>query len=201
MNRKKSVGTLCAMLFIVAVIIIACTAKSGNIREPAVVEMNGSPASSALPDPAPTREGSLQPAITHPPQGDGGSSVNADGAGETNPTPVPATVTPAPTATPKPVSTPAPVPSSTPKPTATPEPEPTPRPTEPPSPTSTPQPTKMPEPTNTPTPHPTAQPTPTSTPRQGRTICNICGADITGDVPAHGDSHLLNDEDFSYRVE
>ena len=187
MNKRKSVGILCAMLFIIAVIVIACTVKPGGTEGPAIVVTDGPPASAALPDPTPAPEGSSQPYITPSPQGDGGSSVNADGAGEINTTPAPVIATPVPTATPKPASTPAPIPSSTPKPTATPRPEPTSMPTATPAPTNTPAPTPV--------------PTPTSTPRQGRTICNICGADITGNVPAHGDSHLLNDEDFSYRVE
>jgi len=38
-------------------------------------------------------------------------------------------------------------------------------------------------------------------PQPARTICNTCSAVITGDVDSHGTAHLLNDEDFSYRVE
>ncbi len=34
--------------------------------------------------------------------------------------------------------------------------------------------------------------------KQERTICKICGADITGNIPAHGDMHFDNGEDFSY---
>lgn len=35
---------------------------------------------------------------------------------------------------------------------------------------------------------------------QNRTICNTCGADITGNTNAHGKSHMLNDENFSYSI-
>ena len=38
-------------------------------------------------------------------------------------------------------------------------------------------------------------------PPPSKTICNTCGADITGNVPTHGTEHMLNDEPFSYRVE
>lgn len=61
--------------------------------------------------------------------------------------------------------------------------------------------TPKPATTSTPKPTPEPAPIPASTPQQSRTICNTCGADITGNVPAHGDGHLLAGEDFSYRVE
>lgn len=35
----------------------------------------------------------------------------------------------------------------------------------------------------------------------GAVICNTCGADITNNKNAHGESHMLNDENFSYHVE
>lgn len=66
---------------------------------------------------------------------------------------------------------------------------------------STPAPANPPQPTPEPTPTPTPAPTPAPEPHTSRTICNTCGADITGNVPAHGDGHLLNGENFSYRVE
>ena len=34
-----------------------------------------------------------------------------------------------------------------------------------------------------------------------RAICNTCGADITNNINAHADNHLLNGENDSYRVE
>ena len=61
--------------------------------------------------------------------------------------------------------------------------------------------TPTPTPTPTGTPKPTQTPKPTPEPQTAKTICNICGQDITDNVPAHGDSHLLNGENFSYRVE
>lgn len=36
---------------------------------------------------------------------------------------------------------------------------------------------------------------------QWRTICNTCGADITGNVSAHGKTHMHNEENFSYHAE
>ena len=63
------------------------------------------------------------------------------------------------------------------------------------------------EPTPTPQPPPTPEPPPPQPPPviveppPARTICNICEADITGNVAAHGTTYLLNDENFSYRVE
>jgi len=108
----------------------------------------------------------------------------------------------------KPTVTPTPKPSQT----ATPTPRPTQSTTttpQAPSQTSTPAPQLAPEPAqqSTPQPQPTPEPTPQPTPPPipepplARTICNTCGADITGDVPAHGTMHLHNDENFSYRVE
>jgi len=120
-----------------------------------------------------------------------------------------------PTETPKPTTTPTPKPSQTP--TATPKPTHTTQ--QAPSQSSTPapqqnsepvqQPVPTPQPTLQPNPEPTPQPTPQPAPPPqhvvepppARTICNTCGADITGNVPAHGTAHMLNDENFSYRVE
>ena len=63
----------------------------------------------------------------------------------------------------------------------------------------------VPEPATTekPTPPPAPIPAPplVVSPPPARTICNTCGADITGNVPAHGTTHLLAGENFSYRVE
>lgn len=110
---------------------------------------------------------------------------------------------PIPAATPK--STVRPKAAETPKPTVTPNAEETPAPAVDTAPveiaTAQPATVSTPAPTAAPTPVPTPAPTPEPTPSAARTICNICGADITGNVPAHGDSHLLNGEDFSYRVE
>ena len=108
--------------------------------------------------------------------------------------------TPTATLTPKPSQTPTPTPRPV-QPNETPQASsqtsaPTPQPaTEPVQ-----QPISTPQPAPEPTPQPTPQPVSPSPP-PARTICNTCGADITGNVPAHGTMHLLNDEDFSYRVE
>ncbi|MCL2426336.1 MAG: hypothetical protein FWD05_08355 [Oscillospiraceae bacterium] len=97
----------------------------------------------------------------------------------------------------KPVTTPTvkPTPAPQPKPEPTPAPQPTPEPS--------PQPIPTPEPT--PTPQPTPEPTPPPPiavePPPARTICNICGEEITGMIKEHGTMHLLNGDDFSYRVE
>jgi len=68
---------------------------------------------------------------------------------------------------------------------------------------SSPVPTPEPIPESTPTPVQTPEPAPKPTPepQTARTICNTCGADITGSVAEHGTAHMLNDENFSYRVE
>ena len=121
------------------------------------------------------------------PTDDGGlpGATNDNSSEPAAPKPAPASN---PTAPPS-VSTPAPVP--TPTPSSLP-------------PAQTPWPTPLSSsapPVQEPTPAPTPTPAPVSTPTETRTICNICGADITGNVPAHGDSHLLGGEDFSYRVE
>jgi len=72
---------------------------------------------------------------------------------------------------------------------------------QPPTPTSS-KPSNPPEQNSEPAPlPPTSTPTPEPEPPQARTICNTCGADITGNVPVHGTGHLLKDEPFSYRVE
>ena len=115
------------------------------------------------------------------------------------------TETTAPTATPKPTQSPAATPKPTqsttvtsqaPSQTPTPAPQPTPEPVQQPAPTPQPTPQHTPEPTPQPTPPP-----PVAEPPSARTICNTCGADITGNVAAHGTGHMLNDENFSYRVE
>ena len=105
-------------------------------------------------------------------------------------------------------STPIESPKSMATPTPKPSQMPTPKPVQsqtPPTLQPTPQPVQQPTPTPQTTPQPTPQPTPTPPPvvepPPARTICNTCGADITGNVPAHGTIHLLNDENFSYRVE
>jgi len=110
-----------------------------------------------------------------------------------------ATLTPKPSQTPTP--TPRPVqPNETPQAssqTSAPTPQPATEPVQ--QPISTPQP--APEATPQPTPQPVSPSPPAPEPPPARTICNTCGADITGNVPAHGTMHLLNDENFSYRVE
>jgi len=82
--------------------------------------------------------------------------------------------------------------SSEPIPTTTPNPQPEATPV----PTPKPQPEPKPEPTPEPAPQPIVH-----EPPPARTICNICGADITGAVAEHGTPYLLNGENFSYRVE
>jgi len=89
---------------------------------------------------------------------------------------------------------PAPPQEPTPKPEPTPTPQPTPQPPPAPEPPP-PQPPPAPEP-------PPPQPPPVIVePPPARTICNICEADITGNVAAHGTTYLLKGENFSYRVE
>jgi len=89
-------------------------------------------------------------------------------------------------------------PIETPKPMVTPTPKPVQAQTPP---TTTPEPAQPPQPTPEPAPQPTPTPPSVVEPPPARTICNTCGADITGNVPAHGTMHLLNDENFSYRIE
>ena len=122
----------------------------------------------------------------------GASTQTATPQPESTPTPTASQNSPTPqnpTATPKPTQTTATSTAQTQPQTPAPTPAPTPQPT----------PAPEPEPTAQPTPQPTPPPAPEPPP--ARTICNTCGADITGNVPAHGTTHLLNDEDFSYRVE
>ena len=108
--------------------------------------------------------------------------------------------TQSPTTTPKPTQS-VPVTSQIPSQTPTPAPQPTQEPVQ--QPASTPQPTPQPtpEPALQPTPQPAPPPPPVAEPPPARTICNTCGVDITGNVAAHGTGHMLNDENFSYRVE
>ena len=82
------------------------------------------------------------------------------------------------------------------------EPEPTQPPETTPTPTPQPQqPPQQPPPANNPPPNNEPPPPIVVEPPPARTICNTCGADITGNVPAHGTMHLHNGENFSYRVE
>ena len=97
-----------------------------------------------------------------------------------------------------PIETPKPMVTPTPKPSQMPTPKPVQAQTPP---TTTPEPAQPPQPTPEPAPQPTPTPPSVVEPPPARTICNTCGADITGNVPAHGTMHLLNDENFSYRVE
>jgi len=118
---------------------------------------------------------------------------------------------PTPTATPMPQTTPTPTPRPASQPTQTQTPAATPTPTQtqtpapppqaPPPQEAPPPATSAPQPTPEPAPPPQPAPPPAPEPPPARTICNTCGADITGNVPAHGTTHLLNDENFSYRVE
>lgn len=194
MKRNKTVVAVCALLFVIVFAGAACSTHNDGTREQdaapssepsMVVGMpTGPPSASSTPDQAPEHAGSTQPPSCVSSTSDGAPTPDSDGRspGDTGrnvtsdaPDPPPAT----PSAT-----QPEHAPSSTP----TPAPEHTPLPTNPPAPPPAPEP--EPEP---------VLPEPPST--QTRTICNTCGADITGNVPAHGDGHLLNGEDFSYRVE
>jgi len=122
-----------------------------------------------------------------------------------------------PTETLAPVPTPKPAQSQTsvitPKPTQSSETTQAPNQTSAPAPQSTPElvqqsiptPQPIPEPVAEPIPEPIPQPTspppPVTEPPSARTICNTCGADITGNLVEHGTAHLINDENFSYRNE
>jgi outer membrane biosynthesis protein TonB len=108
-----------------------------------------------------------------------------------------------PTPTPKPIQ--SQTPAATPKPTSSNETTQRPSQTSTPAPQTDPepvlQPIPIPQPTPEQTPQPASAPPPVAEPPPARTICNTCGADITGNVAAHGTIHLHNDENFSYRVE
>ena len=112
-----------------------------------------------------------------------------------SPRPTPSAQMPTPSPPPKPTPTPTPEPTPEPTPTATPTPTPAP------TPQPTPQPTPAPTPAPTPEPTPPPTPEPTPEPHVYRTVCITCGADITGNIAEHGTVHMLNDENFSYRVE
>ncbi|MDL2258563.1 hypothetical protein LJC42_05360 [Eubacteriales bacterium OttesenSCG-928-K08] len=208
MRKKRTVVAGCAALLVILSTGVSCTVRSGAGGAPAqdmaagvpLVAATLAPTLQPVPSitPAPEQKEAAEPVCV---------SVDAAGSDETrNPTPTPAIpIVMAPAATPAAESTPA----ATPKPTAiqTPKQPATPAPVLTPVPTPAPTLAPTPIPTAPPTPAPTAPPTPAPVampqqePSQSRTICNICGADITGNVPAHGDGHLLNGEDFSYRVE
>ncbi|MCL2821442.1 MAG: hypothetical protein FWD38_11575 [Oscillospiraceae bacterium] len=136
----------------------------------------------------------------------------------------PRATTSQPTDTPETLQTPEPSPQPTeiPKPQSTTQPATTPKPQQAQIQTATPSPMQQQPPESSPTPQesspvsipepiPESTPTPVQAPepvpklapepQNARTICNTCGADITGNVPEHGTAHMLNDENFSYRVE
>ena len=113
---------------------------------------------------------------------------------------------------PSPQPTESPMTQSTPQPTITPKPQQTPAqtqistassntPQQPSEPPPAPTPEPVPEPTATPVQASETALAPTPEPKIARTICNTCGADITGNVAEHGTVHMLNDENFSYRIE
>jgi len=136
----------------------------------------------------------------------------------------PRETTPQPTDTPEPLQKPVPSPQPTdiPKPQSTTQPVSTPKPQQAQTQTTIPSPAQQQPPESFPTPPesppvsipepipestptlvqaPEPAPKPTPEPQTARTICNTCGADITGNIAEHGTVHMLNDENFSYRVE
>lgn len=145
----------------------------------------------------------------------GEPSVAPEDRTKTTPNPVPDDTAPSQDVSPTPPesapsATPAPTPSQQPKQSAAAEPSvtkaptqnsPSPKPTTKATATPAPTPKSTPVPTPKQTPRPTPTPEQTPEPQESRTICNTCGADITGNVPAHGTEHLLKGENFSYRVE
>ena len=210
MKNIKTVAMVCAMLLLSLTLCVACSHKPKDRLEPvapAATDVSKEPApasaataSQALPSLAPSVSpwqenaddseagGEPSPAAQPPNEAEGNrTKANTPALPKASPTPKT-------TATPKPTEQ-----TSTPKPTATPAPVITP--TQAVMPTPSPSSAPTPEPTPIPTPVPVPVTVPPTAPVERRTICNICGADITGNVPAHGDSHLLNGEDFSYRVE
>lgn len=215
MRKKHTVVAGCAALLVILSTGVSCTVRSGAGGSPSQDMVAGIPLAAA------TLAPTLQPVALAVPtptllQADGAElpGTGSDGTGNPTPTPaIPIVMAPAATpaaeptsaATPKPTAVPTPKPTTvpTPKQTVAPAPMLTPAPTPAPTLAPTPIPTVKPTPVPTapPTPMPVAMPQPVQEPPQSRTICNICGADITGNVPAHGDGHLLNGEDFSYRVE
>ncbi len=226
MRKKHTVAAGCAALLVILSTGVSCTVRSGagGATEQDIaagvplVAATLAPTLQPVPSitPAPEQKEAAEPVCV---------SVDTAGSDETRnavpavPAPLPIVADPALASTPKPTAAPTPKPTAmpTPKQTATPAPvltpvptlaptlAPTPIPTVRPTPVAqvTPAPTLAPTPIPTapPTPAPAVMPQPVQEPSQSRTICNICGADITGNVPAHGDGHLLNGEDFSYRVE
>lgn len=193
MKRNKTVVAVCALLFVIVFAGAACSTHNDGTREqdaapssePPVVEAapTGTPSASSTPDQAPEHAGSTQSPSCVSSTSDGAPTLDSDGRspGDTGGN-VTSDAPDLPAATP-PATQPEQAPSSTP----------------------TPVPERTPPPANSSAPPPAPEPEPDPVlpdpPPQTRTICNTCGADITGNVPAHGDGHLLNGEDFSYRVE
>jgi len=155
------------------------------------------PTPEPLPEPIRTIETVKVQEVTDDPQSITNNTPTETTAPAATPKP-PQSQTPA--ATPKPTQS-APATSQAPSQTPTPAPQPTPEPVQQHAPTPQPTPQPTPEPTPQPTPQPAPPPPPVAEPPPARTICNTCGADITGNVAAHGTQHLLIDENFSYRVE
>ena len=151
-----------------------------------IAEVETLPTPEPLPEPIKIVEAAVIEEVTDDPQ-----SITFN-----TPTEKPASIAPT---TPKPTQS-TPATSQAPSQTPTPTPQPNPEPASQPAPTPQPTLRPVPEPTPQPTPQP-APPPPVAEPPPARTICNTCGADITGNVAAHGTEHMLNDENFSYRVE
>lgn len=188
-NRKKKGVAVCVAVVAVIGIIITLLLQSCGVQNTAEVSSSEPlPEQSAAsmsepvesmatlrPSPAPTPSTAPQNTDSSQQDGDGtgpqGGDMPQGNTDGNTPTPAPPAQTPQPEPEP-----PAPDPAP---PVPVPE-------LEPPEPT--------PEPAPAPAPPPVEPP-------PARTICNICGADITGNVPEHGTGHLLNGEDFSYRVE
>ena len=197
MKVKKQVVAGCVVLLLALIMMVACTDSFDGSMVQDADTSSGLPASAASIPPADdsatdscqvsdksgtARDDALPPAGNSLPP----DTSESGGAGKTEPPPA----APPPSSTPRPAADPAPAPASSsetaePPAPANPPPKPASSEPEPPSSTSTSTPVQPPAPE----------------PPQSRTICNTCGADITGNVPAHGDGHLLNGENFSYRVE
>lgn len=194
MKRKKTVAAGVAALVLLAIVIAlmvrscgvaeqADTSSSELLPEQSAVASSAPSESTSAPQPSSTPSPSTVPAAS-----DDSRQKREDNGTQETPTPQGNTGGGNPPTAP---STPATQPVQMPPATSTPAPAYTP-PANPPAPPSSSPPAQSPAPDPEPV---------IPEPPQTRTICNTCGADITGNVPAHGDGHLLSGEDFSYRVE
>ncbi|MDL2257853.1 hypothetical protein LJC42_01660 [Eubacteriales bacterium OttesenSCG-928-K08] len=186
MQKKKTVASVAILItlgLVIALLARSCGAQKQEEAPPSEPMPEQSAAISSTPSEsmAPTIISPSPASTIHPDSTDSSKQDGQDGGSQATATPQGNTGGGNPPAAP---STPAPITQPEQAPPPTPAPEPTPPPAQPPAPEPEPE-SVLPDPP----------------PPQTRTICNTCGADITGNVPAHGDGHLLNGEDFSYRVE